>query len=62
MATRKIDLSEMDDQDLTEEFLHEQHSVDPEIPENDGPWTKPQLTPKSLTPTDKQFVREQLIA
>jgi hypothetical protein len=62
MATRKIDLSEMDDQYLTEEFLHEQHSVDPEIPENDGPWSKPQLTPKSVTITDKRIAIQDLIA
>lgn len=62
MTTQKIDLSEFDDQDLTEEFLQEQHFVDPEIPENDGPWTKPQLTPKSVTTADKRIAIENLMA
>jgi hypothetical protein len=52
----------MDDQDLTEEFQHEQHSVYPEIPESDGPWTKPQLTPKSVSIADKRIAIENLIA
>ena len=39
----EIDLQ--DDQDLTEEFMHEQHFVDPEPTEQDSsaPWQKPQL-------------------
>lgn len=53
---------EMDDQDLTEEFIHEQHSVDPETPENDVPWAKPQLVPKSVTIADKRIAIENLIA